>query len=156
MRSSLALWIFSITPSSSFAIRRASSSRHGNFFSALVHWAVLARILSNSLQSMRLTSNTKLSESYETCIEIRDRSSAETDVGSEGVIDELSASTVFCTNSTTSPMPSSFSRAVYPPSGIYLPGRVCWTYLHNFNGLGHSGDSCLWAPERASIEALLP
>jgi hypothetical protein len=56
MKSSLVCRIFSITPSSSVATRRASSSRLGKFFSAFVHLAVLARILSSSLYSMRKTS----------------------------------------------------------------------------------------------------
>jgi hypothetical protein len=49
MKRSLALWISSITASSSFATRRASSKRFHSFLSCFVHLDVLARILSSIL-----------------------------------------------------------------------------------------------------------
>jgi hypothetical protein len=85
---------------------------------------------------------------------MRDLSSGETEVGKVGA-DGARIAAVLCTIVTISSMLSSFSSAVYLTLTSQMPGYDSWTHLHGFDALRHSGDGSLWAPYRASIEALL-
>jgi hypothetical protein len=157
MKSSLAFRMFSMTLSSSAATRRASSKRLGKFFSAFVHLAVLARILSSSLYSMSKASEMKFVWGVQDMIG-DSRLEFRRDRGRQGGYHrwlEHLHRFLHKLDNIVNPLLIIKLRLKKTTLAEPMLRRCGWTYLHGFNTVGHGTNSSLWTPYRTSIEALV-